>query len=107
MKTKTKINGSGGSSAPVHLPPTGVNGKGEIIGCHCKKCMPRTYKATPIMPIHKKNTKSKYIKRTAKKLGFETVEEFEFYNKGFDDGYDTAVRIYKTPASQSKGRKKK
>jgi serine/threonine-protein kinase RIO1 len=44
--------------------------------------------------------------KAVKETTIETEGEFNAYYKGFDDGYNTAVRIYKTPTSQSKGSKK-
>lgn len=32
-------SGGNGYTNPVHIPPTGENGYGEITGCKCKKCI--------------------------------------------------------------------
>lgn len=46
MQRENKQGSAGGDgyTNPVHLPPTGQNGYGEIIGCHCNKCMQREKK---------------------------------------------------------------
>ena len=63
------------------------------------------------MTIVKKNGEIKFdnklsINKKVKGLKFETEREFNFYYKGFDDGYNTAVRLYKKPTTIKKGNKK-
>ncbi len=40
-KEVTGVAGTNGRDNPVHIPPTGVNGYGEVVGCQCEKFLPK------------------------------------------------------------------